>query len=108
MDFKVNLAKTARETTSASQHPDLKVGFIKTFLHMWDGSPHLDIDRKKNIEIRAVTESTERDGEREREQEQKPFTFYVSFAAPTALSNTRKMNCYLAGRRGQEGSSVVK
>ena len=49
-----------------------------------------------------------RERERERERESKPFTFHVSFAVPTALSNTSKMDCYLEGRRGQEGSRVVK
>lgn len=58
MNFKVSLAKTASETTSASQHPDHKVRFIKTFLHMWDGSAHLSNDRKKNREIRLGTRST--------------------------------------------------
>lgn len=78
---------------------------------MWDGSAHLNTDRKKNMEIRPGPESTWKEREREREKragEEKPFTFHVSFAVPTALSNTSKMNCYLEGRRGQEGSGVVK
>lgn len=33
---------------------------------------------------------------------------HVSFCVLAALSNTSKMNYYLAGRRRQEGSGVVK
>jgi len=65
----------------------------------------LSIDRKKNMEIRPGTVSRER----ERESWSKTLSpFHVSFAVPTALSNTSKMNYYLEGRKGQEGSSVVK
>lgn len=87
---------------------------------MWDGSAHLNIDRKKNMEIRTGTESTWKWRERQKLHsrrdraggKKKPFTLHVSPNAQTALSNTRKMNYYLeekGGKRwGKEGNSVVK
>lgn len=61
------------------------------------------------MEITGIEEYMEVKRMRERtEEKKKPLAFHVSLAVPTALSNTSKMNYYLAGRRGQEGSSVVK
>lgn len=48
---------------------------------------------------------------RERTEEgkkKKLLAFHVSLAVATALSNTSKMNYYLAGRGGQAWSNVVK
>lgn len=103
MNFKVSLAKTASETTSASQPPDHKVGFIKTFLHMWDGSTHHNTDRKKNTEIRPGTESTWKEKEREREgaqEKRKTFHLPCFFHCTDDIVKHQQDELLLRGKKG--------
>lgn len=60
----------------------------------------LKSDREKERERRRL--------KKKRKKEKNLFTFHVSFCVQTALSNTKKMNYYLARRRGEHGSSIVK
>lgn len=69
---------------SSFQPPDSRITFIKTFLHMWDGF------LINSVEINPGTASRET-----KEVEQRKKTCYVSLVPQTAMSNSKKMNCYL-------------
>lgn len=55
-DFQSKLCQNNKRDKLGFQQPyDDKVGFIKTFLNMWDDSAHHNTDRKKNLKIRRRT-----------------------------------------------------
>lgn len=116
-----SLSKTVRLLSQfPSIHPlSYKVGFIKTFQYMWDGSAHLSIDRKKNVEIRTGTESTWKWRERQklqrgRERTGGEKTFHLP-CFPWCTDDTVKhqedeLLLRREGRKeeGEEGNCVVK
>ena len=95
------------------------MGFIKTFLHMWDAEAHHNTDRKKkhgdkkkkkkkkkkNVEITPCTECTwtprgsEREREREREREQ---TFHLPcfFRCTDGTVKHQQDGLLLRGKKG--------